>query len=89
MAAEKVHIVGIGDDGVEGMTAHARRLVEAADVLVGPESCAQLMPAGLRSRLVPASKLEELVEPVAGHRLKHGSKYARDDPYRLNRKHIE
>ena len=64
MAAEKVHIVGIGDDGVEGMTAHARRLVESADVLVGPESCAPLVPAGLRSRLVAAANLEELVERI-------------------------
>ena len=64
MAAEKVHIVGIGDDGVEGMTAHARRLVESADVLVGPESCAPLMPPGLRSRLVVAGNLEELVERI-------------------------
>ena len=29
---EKVHIVGIGDDGVEGITAHARRIVESAEV---------------------------------------------------------
>jgi precorrin-6Y C5,15-methyltransferase (decarboxylating) len=64
VAAEKVHIVGIGDDGVEGMTAHARRLVESADVLVGPESCAPLMPSGLRSRLVVAGNLEELVERI-------------------------
>jgi len=33
---ERVHIVGIGDDGVDGMTAHARRLVVAAEVLLGP-----------------------------------------------------
>jgi precorrin-6Y C5,15-methyltransferase (decarboxylating) len=64
VAAEKVHIVGIGDDGVEGMTAQARRLVESADVLVGPESCAPLMPPGLRSRLVVAVNLEELVERI-------------------------
>jgi precorrin-6Y C5,15-methyltransferase (decarboxylating) len=64
VAEEKVHIVGIGDDGVEGMTAHARRLVESADVLVGPESCAALVPAGLRSRLVAAANLEELVERI-------------------------
>ncbi len=72
MAEEKVHIVGIGDDGVEGMTAHARRLVEAADVLVGPESCGQLMPAGLRSRLVCTANLEELderIEAGAGKRI--------------------
>ncbi|MFM7208184.1 MAG: precorrin-6y C5,15-methyltransferase (decarboxylating) subunit CbiE [Planctomycetaceae bacterium] len=64
MAAEKVQIVGIGDDGVEGMTAQARRLVEAADVLVGPESCAPLVPASLRGRLVAAASLEELVERI-------------------------
>ncbi len=64
MAAEKVHIVGIGDDGVEGMTAQARRLVEAADVLVGPESCATLVPAAIRGRLVSAANLEELVERI-------------------------
>ena len=80
MAAEKVHIVGIGDDGVEGMTAHARRLVEAADVLVGPESCAQLMPAGLRSRLVPASNLEELVERIEAGASKRIVVLASGDP---------
>ena len=64
MAVEKVYIVGIGDDGVEGMTAQARRLVEAADVLVGPESCATLVPAGLRARRVAAANLEELVERI-------------------------
>ena len=64
MAAEKVQIVGIGDDGVEGMTAQARRLVEAADVLVGPESCATLVPESLRGRLVAAASIEELVERI-------------------------
>jgi precorrin-6B C5,15-methyltransferase / cobalt-precorrin-6B C5,C15-methyltransferase len=64
VAEEKVYIVGIGDDGVEGMTAQARRLVEAADVLVGPESCASLVPPVLRSRLVAAANLEELVERI-------------------------
>ena len=64
MAAEKVHIVGIGDDGVEGITAHARRIVESADVLLGPESCAALLPASVRSRLETAASLEELVERI-------------------------
>ncbi len=64
MAAEKVHIVGIGDDGVDGMTAHARRLVEAADLLLGPTSCGTLLPAALRQRLESAANLEELVERI-------------------------
>jgi precorrin-6Y C5,15-methyltransferase (decarboxylating) len=64
VAVEKVHIVGIGDDGVDGMTAHARRLVEAADLLLGPASCGPLLPTALRQRLESASNLEELVERI-------------------------
>jgi precorrin-6Y C5,15-methyltransferase (decarboxylating) len=64
VAQDKVHIVGIGDDGVEGMTAQARRLVEAADVLLGPDSCAAVLPEPLRRRLVSVAGLEELVERI-------------------------
>lgn len=63
-SAGKVHIVGLGDDGVEGMTGQARRLVEEAEVLVGPDSCAGLLPAPLRTRLETAGNLEELVERI-------------------------
>jgi precorrin-6Y C5,15-methyltransferase (decarboxylating) len=64
MSAGKVQIVGIGDDGVEGMTAQARRLVEEAEVLVGPDSCGVLLPAPLRGRLQAAANLEQLVERI-------------------------
>ena len=80
MAAEKVHIVGIGDDGVEGMTAQARRLVEAAELLLGPESCAPLLPAGLSGRLVAASNLEELVERIEAAGAKRVVVLASGDP---------
>jgi len=80
VAAEKVHIVGIGDDGVEGMTAQARRLVEAADVLVGPESCATLVPTAIRDRLVAAANLEELVERIEAAGAKRVVVLASGDP---------
>ncbi len=64
MAAGKVHIVGIGDDGVDCMTAQARRLLEAADLLLGPESCAALLPAPLAARLQASVSLEELIERI-------------------------
>jgi precorrin-6Y C5,15-methyltransferase (decarboxylating) len=64
VAEGKVHIVGIGDDGVDGMTAQARRLVEAADLLLGPESCATLLPTALRTRLESAAGLEDLVDRI-------------------------
>jgi precorrin-6Y C5,15-methyltransferase (decarboxylating) len=80
VAEEKVHIVGIGDDGVEGMTAQARRLVEAADVLVGPESCSTLVPAVIRGRLVSAANLEELVERIEAAGAKRVVVLASGDP---------
>ncbi len=64
MAAGKVHIVGIGDDGVDGMTAQARKVLEAADMLLGPESCAPLLPAALAKRLDATASLEELCERI-------------------------
>ncbi|MFM7137803.1 MAG: SAM-dependent methyltransferase, partial [Planctomycetota bacterium] len=63
-SAGKVHIVGIGDDGVEGMTSQARRLVEEAELLVGPDSCTGLLPEPLRGRLQSAANLEQLVERI-------------------------
>ena len=80
MAAEKVHIVGIGDDGVEGMTAQARRLVESADILVGPQSCGPLLPDALRPRLQPAGNLEELVERIEAGGAKRIVVLASGDP---------
>ncbi|MFM7186155.1 MAG: precorrin-6y C5,15-methyltransferase (decarboxylating) subunit CbiE [Planctomycetota bacterium] len=80
MAAEKVQIVGIGDDGVEGMTAQARRLVEAADVLVGPESCSTLVPPAIQGRFVAAANLEELVERIEGAGAKRIVVLASGDP---------
>ena len=80
MAAEKVYIVGIGDDGVEGMTAQARRLVESADVLVGPPSCGPLLPDAVRPRLHPAGNLEELVERIEAGGAKRIVVLASGDP---------
>ena len=68
----RVQIVGIGDDGLDGMTGQARRLLEEAEVLVGPDSCASLLPDSLRGRLETAANLEELVEQIeaaAGRRV--------------------
>jgi precorrin-6Y C5,15-methyltransferase (decarboxylating) len=37
VTSDKVHIIGIGDDAAEGLTAAARQLIEEADVLLGSE----------------------------------------------------
>ena len=80
MAQGKVHIVGIGDDGVDGMTAQARRLVEAAVLLLGPGTCAPLLPVPLRSRLEAAAGLEDLVERIEAAGSKRVVVLASGDP---------
>ena len=66
MAAEKVFIVGIGDDGIEGMTAHAVKIVESASILLGPDSCSPLLSTDMQGRLQIVSSLEELVDRIEG-----------------------
>lgn len=41
---EKVQIIGIGDDGLDGLTAQARRLIEQAELLLGDEATLALVP---------------------------------------------
>jgi precorrin-6Y C5,15-methyltransferase (decarboxylating) len=42
--AEKIQIIGIGDDGLDGLTAPARRLIERAELLLGDEATLALAP---------------------------------------------
>ena len=59
MASDKVHIVGIGDDGLEGMTAQALKVLESAEVLIGPEICRSLLTKELAGRLDVAKKRQQ------------------------------
>jgi len=78
--APRVHIVGIGDDGVEGMTMQARRLLEEAEVLLGPEGCTALVPPAIAGRLEAATGLDDLVERIERHAGKRVVVLASGDP---------
>ena len=78
--APRVHIVGIGDDGVEGMTMQARRLLEEAEVLLGPEGCAALVPPAIAGRLEASTGLDDLVERIERHAGKRVVVLASGDP---------
>ena len=41
----RITIVGIGDDGMDGLTPQARTTIENADTIVGPKSLLQKLPA--------------------------------------------
>ncbi|MBN1590366.1 MAG: precorrin-6y C5,15-methyltransferase (decarboxylating) subunit CbiE [Pirellulales bacterium] len=60
--SSKIHIVGINQDGLAGLTGRARALVEAADLLVGDPYVLRLLPASDVPRLVVDSDLEKLAQ---------------------------
>jgi precorrin-6Y C5,15-methyltransferase (decarboxylating) len=61
----KIHIIGIGDDGLEGVVSPARQLIDEAQLLVGAESTLAKIPRSKAERLVVGSKLDEAVERIA------------------------
>ena len=62
--AEKIHIIGIGDDGLDGVTAHARSLIERAELLLGAESTLSLVPGKGKSRLAVGANLQEAIDRI-------------------------
>jgi len=58
---QKIYIVGIGEDGLEGLTAAARRLVTEAELLVGEPHALDRVPPGDAERLSVDTGLEEVV----------------------------
>jgi precorrin-6Y C5,15-methyltransferase (decarboxylating) len=61
---EKVHIIGIGDDGLDGLTAAARKLVEKAELLIGEQHALAQVPDLGNDRLVFGPSLDEAVRRV-------------------------
>lgn len=57
-------ILGIGEDGLEGLSPVARRLLDAAEVLVGGERHLAMVPADGRRRIAWPSPLSALVDEI-------------------------
>ncbi len=62
---EKIHIVGIGEDGLEGLTDRARRLIEQADLLIGENHTLVLLPETSAEQFVVGTDLEAAVARIA------------------------
>ncbi len=64
--AQKVHIVGIGDDGLDGLTAASRQLITDAEVLLGSEALLATVENASAER-IEVSDFERLVQVIADH----------------------
>jgi precorrin-6Y C5,15-methyltransferase (decarboxylating) len=77
---EKVQIVGIGDDGLEGLTSAARQTIQAAEILIGAPQCLQLLPVGSETRVAVSSDLSEVVQTIESNRDRRVVLLATGDP---------
>jgi precorrin-6Y C5,15-methyltransferase (decarboxylating) len=62
LAANKVQIIGIGDDGLEGLTGAARNLVAQAEVLIGARQSIAAAAASKAEKVEIAGDLDAIVK---------------------------
>lgn len=62
---QKIYIVGIGDDGLGGLTAASREIVEKAELLVGAEHTLRHVQTGRAERLTVGADPQQVVERLA------------------------
>jgi precorrin-6Y C5,15-methyltransferase (decarboxylating) len=60
--SEKIYVIGIGDDGLDGVTAAARQRITEASLLVGAEATLAKVPRSRAERLVLGANLDPVVE---------------------------
>lgn len=63
----RIHIVGIGDDGLDGLTRQARAAIEGAEIIVGNRAWIDSLPADLTpqaTRVVVGAGLDELIDTL-------------------------
>jgi precorrin-6Y C5,15-methyltransferase (decarboxylating) len=61
----RIHIVGIGDDGFDGLTGHARQLIQKSEVLIGAQSALDQIPDSSAQRIAVGGDLTKLKSTIA------------------------
>jgi precorrin-6B C5,15-methyltransferase / cobalt-precorrin-6B C5,C15-methyltransferase len=61
---DKVQILGIGDDGIEGLTPAAKTLIEQAELLIGSRPTLALAPHGRAERIEVGGDLDSVVKRI-------------------------
>ncbi|MCC7084351.1 MAG: precorrin-6y C5,15-methyltransferase (decarboxylating) subunit CbiE [Pirellulales bacterium] len=80
MASNKIHIIGIGDDGLDGITAQAKGLIDQADLLLGAESTLKLVPPSTAERAIIGVNLDDAVQQISAAAGKRVVVLATGDP---------
>ncbi len=75
-----LNVIGIGADGLQGLSPAARVLVETAEVLVGGERHLAMMPVGGAERLIWELPLDRSLDAIKARRGKRVTVLATGDP---------
>jgi len=63
----KIHVIGIGSDGLAGLTNRSQELLTQAELVLGSEPVLRLLPEINAERFRIGSDLQELVEKIQSH----------------------
>lgn len=74
-------IVGLGEDGLDGLSPHARRLVDGAELLVGGVRHLDLLPPNAAQRLSWPSPLQDAFPAILARRGRPVCVLATGDPF--------
>ena len=80
MTDKWLHIVGIGEDGMDGLTPVTRAVVEAAEVIIGGDRHHQLSDNITASRVAWPSPFDALIETLQSYKGKRVVVLATGDP---------
>jgi len=80
MTVPWLHIVGIGEDGLDGLSPATRAVVEAAEVIVGGDRHHRLAEHIQAERVAWPSPFDALIEVLKGHRSRRVVVLATGDP---------
>jgi precorrin-6Y C5,15-methyltransferase (decarboxylating) len=64
VAEARIHIIGVGGDGLTGLTVRARELLLAADLVLGSESTLGMLPELKAERIPIGADLQEVVQTL-------------------------
>ncbi|MFZ1813754.1 MAG: precorrin-6y C5,15-methyltransferase (decarboxylating) subunit CbiE [Rhizobiaceae bacterium] len=68
MSAPWLHVIGIGEDGMEGLSAQARELVEQAEVIIGGERHHGLSDSLSAQRVPWPSPFDAMIDTIRSYR---------------------
>ncbi len=75
-----LHVIGIGEDGMDGLSAHARRIVEDAEVIIGGDRHHRLSDRVTAERIAWPSPFDAMIETIRAQKGRRAVVLVTGDP---------